>query len=190
MALLNRVRVDWAGSAVRGASCTTLHYDATGAAVPNVAAIKSAFAAFNTALPGGVTLTIPGSGDQIDPANGMLMSSWTASGGGTVTGTSSGTVAGPAGACITLNTVTIFDGRRVRGRLFMVPLAAIAYGADGTLDDGVRGSLVTLGNALMAAGPLVVWHRPKPTSPGTGGWAAVTSVSVRDKVAVLRSRRD
>lgn len=189
MGLLNRVRVSWSGSCIVGASCTTLYYDASGGAVPNVASISTAFGSIYTSLPSSVTLTIPSSGDVIDSATGQLQSTWTAAGAQTVTGNDNGNVAAGVGACVTLDTGGVENGRRVRGRIFVVPLPVSSYDTTGTLNNALLGPLKGLGDKLIAAGPLMIWHRPTTALPGTGGAFLVTGARVADRVSVLRSRR-
>lgn len=99
--------------------------------------------------------------------------------------------AGPAGAVVTWRTNDLRNGRRIRGRTFLVPLSTTAYQEDGSLTtialNAVRGfGDAMVGNALQ--GDLGVWSRPQG---GAGGvFASVVSFTVPDKVAVLRSRRD
>jgi hypothetical protein len=97
---------------------------------------------------------------------------------------------GPAGACISYGTNGFPGGKRLRGRMFLVPMQLEAFQNDGTL---AASTLTTL-NAGFAAyitdndAVPVVWHRPTTLNPGST-FPIVTQVC-RDKVAVLRSRRD
>ena len=75
----------------------------------------------------------------------------------------------------------------------MVPLAPTsAYQSDGSLAVAGLASMQTASSALVndATGmAFTIYH--KPTPGGTDGYGAtVTSASISDKVAVLRSRRD
>lgn len=105
------------------------------------------------------------------------------------TGTSS--YAGPVGAVVNWNTADYRFGRRIRGRTFLVPLANSAYEGDGTLSDPALAAVRDFADELVgnAGGPeFGVWSRPRE---GAGGvFATVTSASVPDMAAVLRSRRD
>lgn len=190
MVLLNRIRIDWAGTPVTGASVTTLHYDATGGAVPDVAKVLTAFQGIASSLPTGLTITVPNSGDVIDSATGVLQTTWTGGVGGTATGSDGTTYPKGVGAVLTMLTAGVANGRRVRGRVFLVPLGGSGYATDGTINNALLGPLAAVGTNLMAAGPLMIWHRPKLTAPGTGGAFLVTTTRVPDKVAILRSRRD
>jgi len=82
-------------------------------------------------------------------------------------------------------------GRRIRGRTFMVPLNSNAYEGDGTLSTAARGDLQTFADTMVSGtggAEFGVWSRPRN---GAGGvFATVTSGTVPDMAAVLRSRRD
>lgn len=102
----------------------------------------------------------------------------------------------PAGACIAWSTDGVHlrpgasKARRVRGKTFVVPLAATAYQSDGTLTTAVITALSNAASDLVAAtdATLVIWSRPVA---GAGGAAfPVTTWHVTDQAAVLRSRRD
>lgn len=187
---LNRLVIDWSGADIVGRAVTVLHFQGADSSAPNVAAIKSAFAAAASALPNTVTITVPGTGDVIEDTTGHLVDVWTASGGGTVTGTA--TTAGPAGVgvCVGWNTGGIVNGRRLRGRTFIVPIPGNSYDPDGTLTAATLGVWQTWANAVQASGALGIWHRPTTAGGSDGTSYAVLSSRIRDKVAFLSSRRD
>jgi hypothetical protein len=100
-----------------------------------------------------------------------------------------------SGAVITWRTAGVRNGRRVRGRTFIVPLANSAYQSDGTLAAAMITSLNTnlqgagfLGSTESAI--LGVYSRPSVKGASDGTWHQVTGFTIPDKVAVLRSRRD
>lgn len=103
----------------------------------------------------------------------------------------SGSYAGPAGAVVNWRTQTVNNGRLVRGRTFLVPIAGSAFDSDGTLSTAAlsqfRGAAEELSGADFETG-FCIWSRP--TDGGTGAVAPVVSHDVPDMVAVLRSRRD
>lgn len=101
---------------------------------------------------------------------------------------SGGFGAGVAGAVITWGTGTINRGRLVRGRTFLVPLAAGQYDADGTLTAACMGKLTLAAQNLIAgAAEFGVWSRPRL---GVGGlFAPVLTHRVNDRAAFLSSRR-
>lgn len=96
--------------------------------------------------------------------------------------------AGAAGICISYTTTGINRGRRVRGRTYLVPISAGVYGPDGTIDNaflaGIRTAFQTWATDPLEFG---VWSRPRE---GSGGVLyPVDAVSIKDKAAVLTSRR-
>lgn len=99
--------------------------------------------------------------------------------------------AGPVGGVVNWNTQDYRFGRRIRGRTFLVPLAASAYEGDGTLTPAALTSIRDFAADIVGndGGPeFGVWSRPRA---GTGGvFATVVGASVPDLAAVLRSRRD
>lgn len=184
-----RVVVSWAGGSVAGLAANVLHY-AADVGSPNPAAILAAYDAVKANLPNNVTVTIPNSGDLIEDDSGTLIGVWSGTGGGTVTGTASPAQAAGVGACITWRTGGIVNGRKVRGRTFLVPYAASQYDQDGTLIPNAVTFTNAFATAMMASGPLGVWHRPaKGASTGGETWGVVLPI-VHDKVAYLSSRRD
>lgn len=104
--------------------------------------------------------------------------------------------AGGSGLCCTWRTGTIYAGRRVIGRTFMVPGVGV-FENDGTIQTVARGAVEAAGNALVAAASceLAIWAKSwsvgvdgKPVQTG-GQVAPVTSATVKDMASQLRSRR-
>jgi hypothetical protein len=108
-----------------------------------------------------------------------------------VNGGGSGAYSAPSGAVLHWLTGTVRNGRRLRGRTFIVPLANSNYEANGTLAAGTITAIQNAGLALMdeATTRLVVYGRPAPNA-ADGVAALVTGARVPDMAAVLRSRRD
>lgn len=201
MAEILRVVTEWRGFsgapgftnfffARDGGTGTYTATDATAA----VARTRSFWTTVNTRLPAGVTVTVSPTVDVLFDSNGQLQDSLTDP---TITqpvqGTAAGAVAGPAGAVVTWKTATIRNGRRIRGRTFLVPLATSSYEVDGTLIAAAVSDFQTAATNLMASntGPqLLIWGRPTKLLPDSGVSGRVTGFSVPDKVAVLTSRRD
>lgn len=139
------------------------------------------------------TFTPSAAVDELDPATGSLIGTFTVGTPGTaITGTGTDGLAGTATmAVLSLGTNTFISGRRVQGRAFLGPLnkGAIVNGAFSTsaqtIVDGVAPDLNDTGGG---DGVNCVWHRPVG---GTGGSAApITGYLTRAKVGILRSRRD
>lgn len=186
---LARIVLQWSGAPVVGGGVTVLHF-AGDAGTPDPAAIKGAFQAIAAGMPSSVSITVPDSGDVIEDTTGELVNVWSSTGGGTFTGTNVGNVAAGVGACITWLTGGIINGKRLRGRTFIVPLSNNSYGTDGTLEPSMLANLETLASGLQASGPLAVWHRPTSAGASDGNSYGVVSHRIRDKVAILTSRRD
>jgi hypothetical protein len=97
------------------------------------------------------------------------------------------------GMVINWRTAGVRNGRRVRGRTFLVPTVAGAFQNDGTIDPGNVTSLTTSANALISVSPtlkLGVWTRPSTKGGSDGKWFETTVATIPDMTAVLRSRRD
>lgn len=110
-----------------------------------------------------------------------------------VGGATSSVYSGPTGMVINWRTAGVRNGRRVRGRTFLVPVATENFATDGTIDATKLASVQSTANDLASqtgTPDLGVWARP--TAPGAtdGQWYPVTSATVPDLAAVLRSRRD
>jgi len=153
-------------------------------------ALRAFFQSLITLLPSGLTIQVPAVGDIINDADGSIVGAWSD---GTpvlvVTGTGTGAYAGNAGAVIHWLTSTVINGRRVRGRTFIVPLIGSAYESNGSLSTTTLSTLNSAANALDAAvgGSMLIWHRPKP--PAAGSSAGMDSPRVPDLAVSLRSRR-
>lgn len=191
MTTLHRVVVQWSGPQVKGAAVNVLHFSGSDSGAPPVAGVVSAYRGIQGILPQGVRVTIPGVGDSINDTTGELIGTWAVGGGDFVDGiTSTPNAAAGVGACVTWLTGGIINGRRLRGRTFLVPLHVSAYDGDGTLATAAAVSVQNFGTNLMAAGPLAVWHRPTTVGGSDGNSYGVTAARARDHVAYLGSRRD
>ena len=153
--------------------------------------VGTAFEELTTSLPSGVVIESEPEAVVIDSVTG-ISSDFQAVDPFTVTATTTGgNYAGPAGAVVTWRTNDVRFGRRIRGRTFIVPLSTNAYEGDGTLTESTIFNLRDFADVLTTwdfDSEFGVWSRPRD---GDGGvFATVTSSSVPDRVAVLRSRRD
>lgn len=194
---VQRIRATISWPSVGGPGVITLYTRSTGLENGPTADLTSS--RLQNALTAGVTLFTGGTVfrsdsfvDTIDPATGVITDSndvtpWT------VTGTNSGVLAPLATmVCVTWKTAAVIAGRRVRGRTFLGPLAQNTDDNDGTPASATLTAANALGDAWTDNGLTdtfaVVWHRPVS---GAGGTAEdITAHQVRDKFAVLRSRRD
>lgn len=144
-------------------------------------------------IPTGATLTINGTVEVIEDSDGRLQGFMNVTAPAPRVGTGTGNYSAPSGAVANWYTGTVRNGRRIRGRSFIVPLSGNALGPDGTIDttslDSLRTSATTLAAASGAA-RLVVWSRPSLPGATDGVSAEVITATVPDKAAVLTSRRD
>lgn len=153
-------------------------------------------------FPTDVTLRAESSGDVLNDVNGEITGSWSGMATDPHVGTHADVYAAPAGMLIHWLTGTVLDGRRLRGRTFLVPASSAVFHTDGTVTSGTLTSVQDLGAGLVAdaEGNFVVWHRPREARAADGsrpavthrdgGHAFVTASSVPDRIVVLRSRRD
>lgn len=97
------------------------------------------------------------------------------------------------GAVVTWRTSGVRNGRRVRGRTFIVPAGYVTLQTDGTLTPEAVANYQAAANGLLAPNAdrsFVVWARPTAVGAADGIAHKVISATVPDKVAVLKSRRD
>jgi hypothetical protein len=188
MTTMNRVSVTW--QSWPGAPGVTQLYLTGGIVQANVDAIRAFFQAFVGSLPSGLVIQVPASGDTIDDATGNINGAWSvATTPSNVTGTGAGAYAGNAGAVIHWLTGDVVNGRRVRGRTFVVPIIGTAYDAAGSLSSTTLTTLQTAANGLVTAidPNFAVWHRP--TQFAVGSSHSIISARVPDLAVSLRSRR-
>jgi len=166
------------------------------------ASVHNFWDALKGSLPTDFHAQVEGAGDIIEDTTGELTGAWTGVQPLQVVGLVGGSYAAPVGLVVDWLTSTILDGKRVRGKTFVVPVGGSSFESDGSPDAGTIATFQAAGAALIAAegGLLCVWHRPRVARPAdgsrpavtarAGGHAEVTSCSVPNLAAVLRSRRD
>lgn len=159
-----------------------------------VAAVRTAFNAIAGYLPTSVLINVDPEVAMFSDVSGELEDVYTSTTvPAVVTGQGGGPYSAASGASITWLTTAIRDGRRLRGRTYLVPLSTLAYDAAGTLVPNALTALAAFGTALRtpggSAGPFRVFGRPSPEHP-VGMSAPVTQAIVRDRVSILTSRRD
>lgn len=189
MADLGKVVCTWSGWPGAPAS-TVLYLDVpTNVLLDNV---RNLFNGIVSMIPAGVTVTVPGTGFMIDEGTGVASGTWTATAPAAIVGTGTGAFYSGAGACITWRTASLnHHGHLIKGRSFMVPLVLSTFMSDGTLDDTKRGTIQTNANGYISAGGahVKVWARPTTPGGSDGMSATMTSATVNDRGASLRSRR-
>jgi hypothetical protein len=184
---------------------STTYHDATGS--PSLASaqaasdrVRGAWDVVKTILAPSFVATPQAAVDVLSDTDGQLIQSFGITPLAAVVGTAA-TAQGPGAtqAGLILNTSTVADRRRLRGRLFVGPLPT-GFTASVTPPAAVLTAIQAMGTALVtvsppaAVAPLKVWHRPIIASTGDvvrlGSSAFVTSSSPAAKYFVLRSRRD
>lgn len=150
--------------------------------------MRTFFQALITYLPAGCVVSFSEAAQQFDTTGLLIAEVPISPVPGSITGTGAGAYAGGSGAVINWLTGSVLNGRKVRGRTFLVPLTG-AFFTDGTLAGAAITAITTAATTLQGGSPgLVV---ASGLVPGTSGSSAgVTGVSVPDRAAVLRSRRD
>lgn len=196
MANVFRGFIDWTGN-VTGSAASTFHFREPAGGVSNnayAADIAEALDAFIAAVGGligaGVNLQTRAAVDILTEASGVLTVQLPVTVAAARAGGGEGAYSRASGCVIGWGTPTIVNGRRVRGRTFLVPLGGNAYDTAGTLSDVGRGNLVNAATGLITNPDteLGIYHRPVA---GVGGvLATVATAAIKDKVAILRSRRD
>jgi hypothetical protein len=157
--------------------------------------VRAFFESFKAWLAYGVNVQVLGEVEAIEETTGQLQEVYAVSQPGIVTSTASvvDRYAGAVGAVVTWRTGGIRNGRRIKGRTFLVPLTGNAYENNGSLHADSLGAINTAATALRdGAGSPDLGVYARPTGPGAtdGIWHVVTSHSTPDMSAVLRSRRD
>lgn len=192
---LFRVKARWTGfSGAPGYN--VFHFDAaTEGAGPTAQEcadeLRTFYSALITRLPSAVSINIESGVEVIDELTGQLTDFAQITPGTPIVGSGSGGFSSPTGACVNWLTDGVRNGRRLRGRTFLVPLGGSSYDADGTLG-GPTLTAIQAAADVLAASPvdLQVYGRPTAAGAADGYAEGVTSARVADKAAILRSRRD
>lgn len=93
-------------------------------------------------------------------------------------------------ALIRFGTGDFVNGRRLKGRMFLGPIAVASISNEGEITSALRSAVPGWFTAITSGvGPrLAVWHRPTILAPSSGSWGDVTNVSVRPTPTYLSSR--
>lgn len=199
MAELWRVKINWTGFP-GGPGYTNLHFETTdggaitqGAIDESVTRVQEFLGDIRGMLPLVVATGVDSMVQEIDEVTGNLETLWTGTVAAPATGSDTTVYSAVSGAVINWFTNEVRNGRRVKGRTFVVPLGGNQYDFTGTIGTSRLEDLNAAALALRTAGAsrLVVWKRPTGgiVLPD-GGAYPVVSHSVPDKAAMLTSRRD
>lgn len=168
---------------------TTIYFGGSteGEAIAAANAVTALWATLDGFLHVGATINVQDDVPQVDPATGQIIQNFVVTTAATVT-TVVGEPLPPSNqALVRLRTGDYVAGRELRGRVF-IPCQLETGSLNGSLTVGWMGALddafEQLAVTASGAGGLVVW------SPTHGVASNVTSISVWDQFAILRSRRD
>ena len=192
MATVARVRSIWSGPAITGGGVTDHYFfGSAGDEQGMVDAVHDFWDDMKTGILSPNAVNVSPDVFNINDSDGALVSIVSVgTPPATVTGAGTGDPLPPATqGLLQWRTAGIVNNRVVRGRTF-IPAQGEGGSASGAPDSGLIALYQTAANNLIAlvTPQLQVWHRPLN---GTGGSShAVTSASVWQKWAVLRSRRD
>ena len=194
MATIVRLQAVWSG--FQGAPGYTHWYgisDGDSAAAANALGgrMRTFFDSIKAYIPSGSDVKVQRLYQVLNDVNGHILSEGNLSADpAVVNGSGAGAYAAPAGICVNWETGTFnANGRRIRGRTYLVPLAAFLE-TDGTVSATPLGAITAAATAALGGtGSLGVWTRPSPGG-SDGTFSIAISALVRDKVAVLTSRRD
>lgn len=150
---------------------------------------RAFFDAVKGMVGGGVVWNFPGEVTELDTVTGQLQNVVQITAGASVTATGATAYAAPAGGRIEWRTPAIVNGRRLRGRTYVVPLTTGFFDTQGTLS---ASAITTLSTAAAAFLDLGTYGRISPCvwSRTHGVLADITSAIVPDEAAVMRSRRE
>lgn len=199
---VSRVTAVWSGWAGAPGHSVFHFADARGAETSHLAKVRDFMNDFlsptttPTDLPGPINIDVSPIVETFDENTGALLATTVGTKPPVIDGIGSGSFASPAGACISWTTNLVHDvpgatsgPHLVRGRTFFVPLVSNVFDLDGSLTAASLTNMNSAVTAFLTAAPdFVIWSRPVGGAGGAFG-VAVAGV-VRDKVAVLRSRRD
>lgn len=158
--------------------------------------------ALKSHIPIECTYQVEPGGDLLEDTTGALTGAWSAAAVAPVTGTHNALMSALSGAQIEWLSATILDGKRMRGRSFIVPLGGNDYTGSGSIGTTAVTAIKAAADTfqLAEAGGFCIWHRPRKAKAATayhpavtaraGGHGMVTSTRVPSKCVVLKSRRD
>lgn len=198
MTSLYRVRTALTGFS-GGPGVSTMYFLDVATAQASVHAFWSALV---NKLPRNLRINVETGGDIISDVTGEIVGAWPGEPTSEIQGAGDSEVAAPVGAQVPWVTSTILDGKRLKGRTFLVPIPSSTFTAGGVVNDGAVTMYHNAAVALIAEQEtsFVVWHRPrlKPITTKSGkvlpahdgGHGLITSSPTSNKAVVLRSRRD
>lgn len=197
MANIDKIVVTWNGWA--GAPGYTVLYASASQGASLQGQVVSMFQSFAAYFSPVVSWSVAVNGPTIDEATGKQVNAWSGGQVNTIPGTATAQAwSAVAGALVRFETGQFANGRRIRGRMFLVPIAANTYSQTGTITSSVANAIKAAADKLLTLpGQLVVYSRPvynNATTPPTlvrpGLSHPVISTTCPTKVTYMSSRRD
>lgn len=182
---INRVPVQW--NTGPGGAGVSVFYSNFG--VDMTVELGTFFNAIRAFFPTAVSWSVPSSGDILDEVSGLITGAWIGGTPVSITGSGATAYAAGTGCYVRWQTAGIANGRRVKGRTFLVPLLTSCYQTDGTIFDSNLATMQTASTALANSGKMRIWHRPSNRGANNGNAFSVTAAIGPDRVTSLRSRR-
>lgn len=149
--------------------------------------------AIKSVIPGQITIETESTVDMLEDTTGQLIDSFSVTP-NTVTGTTANApYSAASGAVVNWTTGSVRNGRRIRGRTFVVPVWAGIYTAGGVINPTYLTTMQTAAEALVdRTGTPDLGVYARPTAPGIpdGQWVVATGARVPNMAAILTSRRD
>lgn len=183
-----RIRSAWTESP-GGPGVTTQYFggSTSGEAVAAANAVRNFWFQLENILSDQYTVNVEDDVEQIDPVTGQIQQVFNAPTAPVAFTSTQHPLPNATQGLIRLRTGQYVAGRELRGRLFL-PGATEDRNTAGNVD----AAFITLinGNWTFAYGGLPSTNRPVVWSPTHGQLAGVTSATMWDEWAVLRSRRD
>jgi hypothetical protein len=202
MARIIRVTINWSGF-IGGPGYTNLYFEPVAGGDINQDVVNNAVGITQTwmdswrqDLPAAAIIGVEPVVPELDENYGTIHAYWTATPAAAAGGDSLGQYAAGSGACVNWYTDGVRNGRRVRGRTFLVPIGSDGFQSNGTLADARLTAWRTATQVLIESAGfarLVVWARPTVIDGEPlpdGGAYDVNAFTINDKAAQLRSRRD
>lgn len=151
--------------------------------------IRKFFDDVKTLCAGNQAWSFPGEVLELNTSTGQLEDVHTVTPPAAVASTGSGVYSAPAGVRCEWRTDAIVNGRRLRGRTFLVPTTTSAMDSNGTI---AATALVTLASACANFFSTTFFSNAQPCvwSRTHGIQADITSAFLPDEISVMRSRRE
>lgn len=190
------VTVDWTGTGLTGVGTSVFHGRTDGVATTSAAAqsladrVRQFFFDVKGVIAPGITWVFRNEVLELDTTTGVLLSAIPVT--PPISITSTGTSANysrAVGARVDWNTSAVVNGRRLKGRTYLVPVSGGNLDTTGTLATSCIAACTTAATNYCNTG-VFTQARPGVWSRTHGILADAIAGTVDDRTSVLRSRRD